>query len=154
MENWIQQADTLLSGEIRARVHFMGEVTDSTREKLFARAYCLVFPSRYESFGLVPLEAFVHGVPVVASRSGAIPEVVEEGVSGLLFEAESAVSLAQCVLSLLGDPEMRQHLADGARRRVRQLSSRNSAIATVELYAELISSSKDSGGFNFEGQLL
>ena len=139
VENWVQRSVHLLPNEFCLRVHFMGEVSDATREKLLARAYCLVFPSRYESFGLVPLEAFVHGIPVVASRSGAIPEVVVDGVSGLLFEAEDANSLAQCVLSLLRDAEMRQHLSDGARERVRQLSSRKSAITTVELYAELIS---------------
>jgi len=137
VENWVERAQTLVSGSDRRRVHFLGEVTDATREKLLARAYCVVFPSRYESFGLVPLEAFVHGCPVIGSRSGAIPEVVEDGVSGLLFEADSSESLGKRVLEVLEDQALRQRLGNGARDCVRRLSSRNSAVASVDLYAGL-----------------
>ena len=98
----------------------------------------MLFPSRYESFGLVPLEGFVHGTPVIASRSGAIPEVVEDGVSGLLFEAESAASLADATIRVLKDPELRSSLSAGALHRVRTLSSRNSAERSVTLYNRLL----------------
>jgi hypothetical protein len=120
------------------RVHFVGEVDNATKDKLLAHAYCLVFPSRYESFGLVPLEGFVHGVPVVAARVGAIPEVVEDGLSGLLFEAGSASDLARCVQRLLEDSALRAVLSAGASRRARTLDSRLMASRSVALYRALL----------------
>lgn len=139
VEGWSTRS---LPTELHGRVHFIGEVDNATREKLLARAWCLLFPSRYESFGLVPLEGFVHGVPAVAARAGAIPEVVEEGRSGLLFEAESAAGLAQCVTSLLTDTVLREHLSIGALKRVRELGSRQCAIRSVKLYRVLLQEAK------------
>ena len=145
VEGWKEKSKGLLSSAIQGRVHFLGEVADATRDKLMAHAYCMLFPSRYESFGLVPLEGFVHGTPVIASRSGAIPEVVEDGVSGLLFEAESADSLAQATIRMLKDPGLRASLSAGALRRVRTLSSRNSAERSVALYNRLLDGSARGG---------
>ena len=137
IEGWARKAADMPAAEWLDRVHFIGEVPDSTRDKLMAKAHMLLFPSRYESFGLVPLEGFVHGVPVVASRSGAIPEVVEDGISGLLFEPERSEALADAVIQLLNDPDLHASLCAGARRRVRQLSSRHSAVASERLYRSL-----------------
>jgi hypothetical protein len=135
VEGWAARP---LPADLIGRVHFVGEVDNGTREKLLARAWCLLFPSRYESFGLVPLEAFVHGVPVIAARAGAIPEVVQDGVSGLLFEAESSQALASCVLELLEDPALHERLSVGARARVRELGSRQSAVRSVQIYRNLL----------------
>lgn len=135
VENW---ATRELPEALRGRVHVVGEIDNPTREKLFARAFCVLFPSRYESFGLVPLEACVHGVPVVAARAGAIPEVVEDGRSGLLFDPESSASLATCVVRLMREPLLHASLAAGARQRVRTLSSRASAQASQDLYRSLL----------------
>jgi glycosyltransferase involved in cell wall biosynthesis len=126
-----------MSPDIAGRIHIVGEVDDSTRDKLLNAAYCVVFPSRYESFGLVPLEAFVHGAPVVATNAGAIPEVVIAGECGLLFEPENSGSLADCVIRLLTDTGLRNLLSAGAKQRVRRLSSRNSAIGAIKLYSKL-----------------
>jgi hypothetical protein len=140
VQSWESRATDMIGSSLLTRVHFMGEVADSTRDKLLARAYGLVFPSRYESFGLVPLEAFVHGVPVIASRCGAIPEVVIDGHCGLLFEPDDAQSLARAVVALLKDSSLRSRLSVGARARVQELSSRNMALATIDLYVNLLDS--------------
>jgi glycosyltransferase involved in cell wall biosynthesis len=142
--HWSTSGMAGMAPELARRVHFVGEVDDATRDKLLHAAYCLVFPSRYESFGLVPLEAFVHGVPVVATRAGAIPEVVIEEDCGLLFEPEDYHSLAHCVTRVLSEPALRARLSEGAKRRVHRLSSRNSAIDAVKLYAQL-SGFKETG---------
>ncbi|MGF1567781.1 MAG: glycosyltransferase [Nodosilinea sp.] len=141
IEGWSQQATTVIDAAVATRVHFLGEVDDPTREKLLHAAYCVVFPSRYESFGLVPLEAFVHGVPVVASVAGAIPEVVEHEKCGLLFSPDDSDALANCVIRLLKEPQLREKLSIQAREQVRRFSSRNSAIRAVELYAKLLAGS-------------
>ncbi|WP_176057000.1 glycosyltransferase [Paraburkholderia sp. BCC1876] len=139
-EGWANRVGEFLSADTANRIHFLGEVSDATRDKLLARAHCLVFPSRYESFGLVPLEAFVHGTPVIASRSGAIPEVVAHDFCGLLFEPESADSLADNVIRTLSETGLRDRLSEGAKAQIRRFSSRTSAIRAVEVYADLIPS--------------
>lgn len=144
IEGWEHKSEAILHKSVSGRVHFLGEVNDATRDKLMKSAYCLVFPSRYESFGLVPLESFVHGTPVVAAKTGAIPEVIGDGTSGLLFEPDNPSDLAQRVITLLKEPALRERLAEGAHFRVRELSSRRSAIRTVELYQHLIEETRCS----------
>jgi glycosyltransferase involved in cell wall biosynthesis len=124
--------------ELLERIHFLGSLDDGSRDKVMHAAWCLVFPSRYESFGLVPLEAFVHGVPVVGSRSGAIPEVVLDEDCGLLFEAGNSVSLGQSVVRMLRETGLRERLSAGALRRAKHFSSRKSAIESVQIYSNLI----------------
>lgn len=137
-EGWGQRIRERLGAKLGERFAALGEVTNATREKLLAHAFCLLFPSRYESFGLVPLEAFVHGTPVIAARAGAIPEVVLEGESGILIDPDSPQELANAVVELMRNPEMHQQLSLGAKARVRQLSARNSALHTLEVYARTL----------------
>ncbi len=89
------------------RVHIVGLVGD---EALLTSAYrearVLVLPSEYEAFGLVLLEALAEGTPVVASRVGGIPEVVEEGKAGLLVPPRSPEELAQAIEALWNDREL------------------------------------------------
>lgn len=137
IENWTERAKDILDSSLMTRVHFLGGVEDQTREKLLNAAHCVVFPSQYESFGLVPLEAFVHGKPVIASRAGAIPEVVADDQAGLLFEAGNAEAMADCVSRVLTDKALHARLSDGAREQVRVFSSRNAAIRAVSAYVAL-----------------
>jgi hypothetical protein len=138
VDGWAQRIASVVGAIVAARVISVGEVDIPTREKLLHAAHCVVFPSRYESFGLVPLEAFVHGTPVIAARAGAIPEVVIDGDCGLLYNAEDPTALALCVERMLREPGLHERLAAGAERRVRELSSRRSAIRAVEVYEGLI----------------
>jgi glycosyltransferase involved in cell wall biosynthesis len=145
VEGWTNLSRKILDRGVQSRVHFLQEVTDEIREKLLHAAHCVVFSSRYESFGLVPLEAFVHGVPVVAANTGAIPEVVADGQAGLLYETENAAQLAEKVTALLDDASLRERLSAGARRAAREFSSRKSAIRTVEIYRELVHARASKG---------
>ncbi|MBA4756579.1 MAG: glycosyltransferase [Sphingobium sp.] len=138
-DGWQHHFAHMIPADAMHRVHFLGMISDAVKEKLLARAYCLLFPSRYESFGLVPLEAFVHGVPVVASRSGAIPEVVLDDVCGILFDENDSDMMAGAVRRLLTDERLHHRLSQGALARVRKLSSRNSAQSTLSIYQTLIS---------------
>ena len=78
--------------------------------------FCL--SSIHEAFGLCLLEAGVHGLPVVATRVGGVPEVVEDGVTGLLVPPRDPEALAQAILRLADDPLLRRHMGEAARRRV------------------------------------
>ncbi len=134
--------DKYLSGEegqiVKHQILLTGEVSVVDREKLYNASDVVVFPSRYESFGLVPLEAFVHGKPVIGSCVGAIPEVIEHNRSGLLFEDGNPDALADCFDRLLDDQELYRRLAGGARQRVRELSSARMAQETEIIYRSMV----------------
>jgi len=98
------------------RVHLLGHVDDAHLvDSAYRAARVFVLPSEYEAFGLVLLEALAQGTPVVASRVGGIPEVVEEGRAGLLVEPGAAESLAAAILRLWNDPAYRRELGDYGR---------------------------------------
>jgi glycosyltransferase involved in cell wall biosynthesis len=75
-------------------------------------------PSHWEGFGLVLLEAMAAGVPIVASRASAIPEVVEEGVTGLLVPPGDADALAGALATVLADPERARAMGAAGRARL------------------------------------
>lgn len=83
------------------KVYFLGISREI--DPYLASADLFLLPSSEESFGLAALEAMAYGVPVVATRAGGIPEVVEDGVSGLLFPVGDIEAMAQGAISLLSD---------------------------------------------------
>ncbi|PNH90082.1 glycosyltransferase [Vibrio diazotrophicus] len=123
---------------IGSSLRLLGEVDLWSRDKLYSFADSIVFPSRYESFGLVPLEAFVHGKPVIASNAGAIPEVVQDGISGLLFDDGNVEQLCDRIKSLYDDRALISKLSAGAFARIRELSSVEMAKKTEKLYQKLL----------------
>ncbi len=95
---------------IEGRVHFIGWVDEDDKPALYGGAVALVFPSRYEGFGLPPLEAISCGTPAIVSRRGALPEVVGEG--GLYVEDPNDVDgLAGAMRRLWSDRELRTKLS-------------------------------------------
>jgi N-acetyl-alpha-D-glucosaminyl L-malate synthase BshA len=100
---------------VSGRVTFLGSFPRV--EALLAVCDLFLLPSLQESFGLAALEAMASGVPVVASDVGGIPEVVEDGVSGLLAAPDDTATLVRHALRLLGDPELHRRFAQAARAR-------------------------------------
>ncbi|MDB5416519.1 MAG: glycosyltransferase family 1 protein [Rubritepida sp.] len=98
-----------------ANVRALGRVTDAELRALYESALCLVFPSRYEGFGLPPVEAMWCGCPVVASRAGAVAEVC--GDAALWFDAPSPESLGDCVARLADDTHLRETIIAAGRQR-------------------------------------
>jgi L-malate glycosyltransferase len=96
------------------RVVFLGK-QDSVAE-LMACADLLLLPSSSESFGLVALEAMASGVPVVATRAGGLPEVVEEGVTGHLGEVGDVHAMAAAAASILSNPAKWAEMSRAARQ--------------------------------------
>ena len=108
--------------------------------QLLTHALIFVCPSVYEPLGIVNLEAMACSTAVVASRVGGIPEVVEEGVTGLLVPPDDPAALADALNVLLRDPARAQALGlAGRARAVREFSWDAVAAQTAALYAELVS---------------
>jgi len=102
-----------------AAVTFLGELPDDEavrREYLAADVFCL--PSLQEGFGIVLLEAMAAGLPIVATRAAAIPEVVPDGEAGLLVPPSDPEALAEALDRLLSDPDLRRRLGEAGRRHV------------------------------------
>ena len=103
--------------DIRDRVRIHGEVGEEALRGLYRACDIFVAPSRFESFGLILLEAMMFAQPVVCSRAGGMPEVVVEGETALLAEPGDPAALAACLARLIEDPALRQRLGTAGRRR-------------------------------------
>jgi glycosyltransferase involved in cell wall biosynthesis len=80
----------------------------------------LVIPSLQESFGMVAVEAMAMGIPVVASRVGGLPEVIQDGVTGVLVPPANPRKLADAIGNLMDNPEVRFQMGQSGRARVRE----------------------------------
>jgi glycosyltransferase involved in cell wall biosynthesis len=99
----------------------------------------LVVPSRREGFGLAAAEALMAGIPVVASAVGGLPEVLEDGASGLLVPPEDPAALAHAIETVLSDNEStRMRVARGLESARRRFKPTVMAAAYETLYAELV----------------
>ncbi len=115
-------------------VRFLGEVRDVPA--LLARAGLFVLPSQSEGISLTLLEAMARGLPVVTTKVGGNPEVVEDGRTGVLVPARDSAALAEGILRLAGDPDTAQLLGRAGRRRVEtHFDVRRMVAAYERLYA-------------------
>jgi glycogen synthase len=97
------------------KVVFVGSVTDDELYAEYANADIFVLPSRFESFGLVLLEAMSFGLPVIGARIGGMEEIVRDGENGLLMEPGSAASLAEKLAMLVQDGQLRKRMSENSR---------------------------------------
>jgi glycogen(starch) synthase len=109
-----------LSSEEKEVVRPLGIIDEMEKHALLAAAVCLVLPSRTDSFGIVLLEAWQHGKPVIGARAGGIPGVVNHGEDGLLVEYGDIPALEQAIEHLLTDAATRQTMGQTGRAKVTQ----------------------------------
>jgi glycosyltransferase involved in cell wall biosynthesis len=129
---YFQQFERTVPAADHSRVTFCGRLSDQQLEDAYRRAALAVFPSRYESFGLVVLEALVHGTPVVATRVGGIPEVLDES-AGRLVPPGSPEALAEAVTTLMADDALRDRLGRAGAAIVRERFSVDRMLDTTLL---------------------
>jgi glycosyltransferase involved in cell wall biosynthesis len=121
------------------RVRFTGRVSTPDLVRLYNRAEMAVCPSLYEGFGLPAGEAMACGLPVVATTGGALPEVVEDGVTGILVPPGDPYGLAAAIRTLMDDPDLRRRMGQAGRERVLEMFSwRKAALATEAVYRETL----------------
>ncbi len=115
-------------------LHVIGEIPEVDKAGLYRSAAVFVFPSRYEGFGLDPLEAMACGVPVVASDATSVPEVV--GDAAVLAGPDDVNAWTTAVADVLSDPNRAASLRDAGMARVRQFTWERAAEATMAVYAK------------------
>ena len=107
-------------------ITFTGFVERSAMGDLWRRTACSVVPSIWkEPFGMVVLESWAQGCPVVAHRIGALEEIIEDGGDGLLTRVDDAEGLGKAILRLLNDPELCSNLGEAGQRKLRNDYSRS-----------------------------
>ena len=123
--------------QLDGQVHWLGY--RGSMERVMASFDVLVCPSVNEPFGRVIIEAMACGVPVVAARSGGIPEIITHGEDGLLFPPHDEVALADCLRQLLTDTVLRRTIAEQARITVeRRFSLKTLAGAMERVYERVL----------------
>ncbi|MFO7152854.1 MAG: glycosyltransferase [Bacillota bacterium] len=127
----------VLEKKLQNYVRFMGLRRDIP--ELLAQADVLLLPSDWEGLPLVVLEAMAAGRPVVATRVGGVPELVEEEKTGFLVPPRDPDALAGAILRLARDPELRKRMGEVARKRaLERFDIRQTAQAYGELYLKLL----------------
>jgi len=120
-------------------VDFTGKVSLEELVRYYATAEVAVVPSLYEGFGLPAAEAMACGLPVVATTAGALPEVVEDGRSGILVPPRDHYALAGAIKCLLKDEPLRRAMGEEGRRRVeRNFTWEEAARKTLAVYREVL----------------
>ena len=118
---------------LAARVELPGYVDAAARERLLDGAVACVLPSYLEGLPMCLLEAMAAGVPVVASRVGGIPDLVDDGVDGLLVEAGDVAALARALERLLAQPALQRAMGAAGRAKVARAYAPGPVLAQLEL---------------------
>ena len=117
---WRRRFDDALAEPMRARVRLIGWQDAAQLALLYGRAAVLVSPSWFETFGLVVLEAMLHGVAVVATRSGGVEELIEHQRTGLLSPPRDIDGLVEHIVTLLEQPERARALGRAGAAEIRR----------------------------------
>jgi len=124
---------------IRNRIQRLGQKTSKEISSLRLQSAFTVVPSRYDNFPMTVLEGLSHGTPLIAARTGGIPEMLVDQQSGLLFEPENINDLAQCMERLLDQPELAARLASqGFEDAVTRFAPAVVAMQTKDYYEQVI----------------
>lgn len=124
--------------EIKNLVTFLGKQKDIPT--LLKSSNIFVLPSKREAFGLVNLEAMLTPLPIVATKIGGIPEIIKDGDTGILVEAEDSEALADAIKSLIEDSETRNKMANaGQKRALEHFDAKKMAEAYEKEYLKILS---------------
>ena len=120
---------------VGSRWHRLGRIPRAVLDGLYRQAVALVFPSKYEGYGLPVVEAMVRGCPVVAANAGSLPEVVGSG--GRLVDPDDVDLWAGAIGELVGDPDARQELSEAGVSRIGELAELEPGAELCGLYSKV-----------------
>jgi glycosyltransferase involved in cell wall biosynthesis len=117
-------------------VRFIGAVAEADKPAIYRGATAFAFLSRYEGFGLPPLEAMACGVPVVVANSSSIPEVV--GGAGFVLDPDDTRHVAGALLSIYNQPDLAGSLRERGLVQASQFSWERTARETLDVYERML----------------
>lgn len=120
-------------------VKFVGHIPKSEIADIYRRSLAVVIPSRvWETFGLSAAESMAFGKPVIAAKMGALPELVENNKTGLLFESENPEDLVQKLKFIVDNPALAQEMGKAGRSKVEALMDPEKHVQKIiEVYEKL-----------------
>jgi glycosyltransferase involved in cell wall biosynthesis len=126
--------------DIEKHVKFVGFVEESLKPLYYKAAdvFCLPSTTSHESFGIVNLEAMACSVPIVASKIGGVPDVVKDGENGLLVPPKDSEVLADAIIYLLENEDVRERMGKSGREKVKDYSWERIAEETEKVYKEVL----------------
>lgn len=125
------------------RIHQKGYVSDSELADAYAKCDVFVAPSRYESFGLIFVEAMANGKPVIGANIGGIPEIIEDGVNGYLFEVNNTEQLQLRTIELINDEGLRKRMGAAGKRTIEEKFSAEAMTERFLAFYDKVRTSKD-----------
>ncbi|HDH31697.1 MAG TPA: glycosyltransferase family 1 protein [Candidatus Wolfebacteria bacterium] len=106
--------------DVSSNISWQGLVSQDKMAGFYQKAYLTVLPSRLDLFPITALEAMSSGIPLVATNVGGLPEIIEDGVSGLIINKEDSEELATAIIKLLDDPKKAEEMGKKGREIVEQ----------------------------------
>lgn len=131
----LQQLSTQLN--IDHIVNFVGAKEQQVLPTYYAAATAVIMPSEYESFGMVALEAMATGTPVIASQVGGLAFLVRDKETGFLVPVREPRSLAECIITLLSDPEKSEQMGLSASRLAQDYAWSNIASKLIKVFLHI-----------------
>ena len=111
-------------GGLTGNIHFYG--SHSNPIEIMSAFDVVVLATKQETFGLVLIEAMRNGVAVIGTRAGGVPEIIDEGITGLMFEPEDATELTEKLLLLINDNGLCEKLAQAGKEKADRMFAQNS----------------------------
>ena len=127
-----------LAKEYGLDAEFVGWVTESKLKELFSACTCLVIPSVREGFCLPVIEAGMFGKPTIATRSGSLPELVNDGVDGFLVDFDDTTALARKLWLMSKDRKLQIKLGEAAKIKAQHFSSSKTAENSLNVFSTLL----------------
>ena len=127
--------------DLEKNVSFVGYISNNTKKCFYKSIDIFVLPSRYESFGIVLLEAMSFKKPVIASDIGGIPSIIKHKENGLLFESENTKDLADNLTLLMKNTSLREKISLEGFKTSKSYNWETIARNTMKLYKEVFKAS-------------
>ena len=97
-----------------SRIIFHGSISGENLEKLYSTADLFLLPSYWEGYGMVLAEAMAHRLPIISTKAGAIPEIIQDGLNGILVTPGNVSELSEAIENVCRSRDLRQKLSDAA----------------------------------------
>lgn len=121
----------VLKTQLQDNIQIHGALYGDDKKQILEQSQAFLFPTLDDCFPLVVLEAMQSGLPVIASAEGAIPDIIEEGITGMLIEKQAPQSLSNAMEKLINNPELVKSMGAAGRNRYLEIFSEKNFIELI-----------------------